>query len=98
MRTKIWLFRKSIVDLERDDYGVYELLDNDDKIIYMGCGKIRCSLLKHFADGKNPIDDAQSFSVEYTWSEEKAIKRFHEEISKYYKQNGKYPKFNKPPI
>jgi hypothetical protein len=34
--SKIWLFTKSIVDLERDDYGVYELLDSSDQILYIG--------------------------------------------------------------
>ncbi len=93
--SKIWLFTKSIVDLERDDYGVYELLDNSDKILYIGFGKIRNSLLTHFADGKQPIAGAFNFSVEYTWDEEKSKKRQKEELDKFYEENKRYPKYNK---
>ena len=91
----IWLFRKSIVKLERDDFGIYELLDRSDKIIYIGYGNIRCSLLEHFADGKSPINDAWSFSVEYTWDEKKSKIKQNEELEKYCKKHNKYPEFNK---
>ena len=93
--SKIWLFTKSIVDLERDDSGVYELLDSSDNIMYIGCGKIRCALMTHFADGKVPIDGAFNFSVEYTWDEEKSKKRQREELAKFYEKNKRYPKYNK---
>ena len=73
--SNIWLFMKSVVNLERDDYGVYELLDRSNMIIYIGCGKIHCSLMEHFADGKSPIIEALRFSAEYTWNEEKSKNR-----------------------
>lgn len=93
--SKIWLFRKSIVQLERDDSGIYELLDPSDTITYIGYGKIHCSLMEHFTDGKFPIKDTWSFSVEYTWDEEKAKNRQQEELKKYYKKHNCYPKFNR---
>jgi hypothetical protein len=93
--SKIWLFTKNIVDLERDAYGVYELLDNSDQILYIGYGKIHCSLMTHFTDGKDPISGAFNFSVEYTWDEEKSKKRQREELDKYYITNKRYPKYNK---
>jgi hypothetical protein len=93
--SNIWLFMKSIIQLERDDYGVYELLDHSDGIIYIGCGKIRCYLMEHFGDGKSPIIETQSFSVEYTWDEAKSKNRQQEELKKYYKTYNKYPKFNR---
>jgi len=94
--SKIWLFEKRIVELEREDYGVYELLDDSDKILYIGCGNVRGSLITHFEDGKNPISGAFNFSVEYTWDEEKSRKRQQEELARYYDKNKRYPKYNKP--
>jgi len=95
LESKIWIFTKSIVDLERDDYGVYELLDVSDKILYVGYGKIRCSLMTHFADGKEPVGNAFNFSVEYTWDEVKAKKQHKDELDKFYEKNKKYPRYNK---
>lgn len=92
--SKIWIFNKTIVGLERDDYGVYEILDRSDNILYIGQGSIRSSLLKHFPDGKHPISGAFNFSVEYTWDEEKSRKRHREELVKFHKENNDYPKFN----
>ena len=94
--SKIWLFSKGMVELERDEYGVYELLDNLDKILYIGCGNVRGSLLTHLADGKYPITGALNFSVEYTWDEEKSRKRKEEELVRYHEANKRYPKYNKP--
>jgi hypothetical protein len=94
--SKIWLYTKSIVELERDEFGVYELLDNSDKILYIGCGKVRGSLMTHFEDGTYPITGALNFSVEYTWDEEKSRKRQVEELARYHDENKLYPKYNKP--
>ena len=96
--SNIWLFMKSVVQLERDDYGVYELLDGSDMIIYIGYGKIRCSLMEHFADGKFPMIEASSFSAEYTWDEGKSMNRQQEELKKYHKKYNTYPKFNKQSV
>lgn len=92
--SKIWLFAKSVVELERDDFGDYELLDNSDNILYIGYGRISSSLVSHFADGKHPVDGVFNFSVKYTWSEEKVKKQQQEELAKYFQKNKKYPKFN----
>lgn len=92
--TKIWLYTKSIVTLERNEYGVYELLDGSYDIIYIGHGKIRSCLLKHFEDGTHPITEARLFSVEYTWTREKSEQRYKKEIVKYHQEHGRHPKFN----
>ncbi len=92
--TKRWIFTKSVVKLERDEYGVYELLDATDSILYIGYGKISSILLTHFEDGSHPISGAKKFSVEYTWSLEKSETRSKEELARYHSENGKYPKFN----
>lgn len=93
--SKIWVFRKSVVDLERDDYGVYELYDIFYDVVYLGWGEIRCLLIEHFVDGKHPIDSVKWFSAEYTWDKDKAMNLYDEKLSKYLDAYGKYPKFNK---
>ena len=91
---KTWLYTKGVVNLERDEYGVYELLDSSYKVRYIGYGLVRVKLLIHFADGLDPITGARFYSVEYTWSEQKAKQRELVELDEYYKQYGKYPRFN----
>lgn len=93
--TRVWLFTKTIVRLEHDEYGVYELLDVSYKILYIGWGKIQNSLLRHFADGQEPVDRAFNYRAEYTGSEEKAKKRQQEELGKYFEIHKRHPEFNK---
>lgn len=92
--TKTWLYTKSIVNLERDEYGVYELLDRSYNIIFIYHGKICNSLLKHFEDDTHPIAEARLFSVEYTWTREKSEQRYKQEFEKHHEEHGRYPKFN----
>ena len=92
--TNIWIFTKSVANLERDDFGVYELLDASQDVIYIGWGKVLCLLVEHFEDGTRPITGAKWFSVKYTWDESKANALYDEEIKKYHRNHGRYPKFN----
>lgn len=92
--TKTWLYTKSIVKLERNEYGVYELLDGSYDIIYIGHGKIQSCLLKHFEDGEHPIIDVRLFSIEYTWTGEKSRQRYKKELDEYYQTHNKYPRYN----
>ena len=91
---KTWTFAKSVVVLERDEYGVYELLDSRDNILYIGHGKIMSSLLQHLENGKYPVAGAHCFSVEYTWDKTRAETRYGEELERYYKEHDTFPKFN----
>ncbi len=88
--TKTWLYTKSIANLERDEYGVYELLDVSYNVIHTSHGKIRNSLLRHFEDGTYPIAETRLFSVEYTWTREKSEQRYKQELEKYYQEHGRY--------
>lgn len=91
--TKKWIFTKSVVRMERDAYGIYELLDSIDDVLYIGYGKISVILLTHFEDGSHPIIGAKRFSVEYTWDKEKSEARCKEELARHYEEFGRYPKF-----
>ncbi len=92
--TKTWLYTKSIVSLERNEQGIYALLDGSYNVIYIGHGKIHNSLLKHFEDSTHPITEARLFSVEYTWTREKSEQRYKQELEKYHQEHERYPKFN----
>lgn len=91
---KTWIYTKSVVVLERDEYGVYELLDSRGNILYIGHGKIMTSLLQHLQDGAHPVAGAHCFSVEYTWDKARAETRHKEELARFHKEHGTYPKFN----
>lgn len=92
--TRMWSFTKDVVRLERDEYGVYELLDSLRNIVYIGYGKVECSLLEHFSDGTHPIPCVHHFSIEYTWSEQKAKERWVEELDKFFKMHNRKPSYN----
>lgn len=83
-----------MVNLERDEYGVYELFDSTGDILYIGHGKIIASLLQHFEDGIHPVTGARSFSTEYTWDKARSEARYKEEMERYHKEYGTYPRFN----
>lgn len=91
---KTWIYTKSVVMLERDEYGVYELLDSLGNVLYIGYGKIVSSLLQHLEDGKDIIPGAVRFSVEYTWDEDNTKKRYDEEMIWFYKSHKRNPEFN----
>lgn len=95
LESKTCLYTKSIVGLERDEYGVYELLDCSYNIIYIGHGKIQSRLFQHFEDGEHPIVGARLFSIEYTSSVERSKQRHRNELAKYYSMHYVYPKHNK---
>jgi hypothetical protein len=92
--SKTWSFIEDVARLERNEMGVYELLDSSDEILYIGYGKVMELLLEHFTGGTHPIPCAISFSVEYTWNEERAKERCRDEVDAFYRENGRYPKFN----
>jgi len=90
---KDWAFAKNLVQTERDEYGVYELLSSGD-ILYVGEGVVRSRLMAHFPDGPEPIVGAERYRVEYTGSKEKAEQREREELERYRIQKGRLPEFN----
>lgn len=92
--SKTWLYAKSVVKLERDEYGVYELLDSTGGILYIGHGKIIASLLQHFEDGTYPVTGVHSFSIEYTWNKRRSETRYKEELERYHMEHDMYPRFN----
>jgi len=86
-------FTKENVARETDNYGVYEL-GNDDYILYIGEGNIYRQLMSHFPQGRAPIVGASYYRVEYTGGKAKAVQRQNAELAAYKRKYGRYPKFN----
>ncbi len=86
---------KGVVDTEHDSNGVYEILDRNEDILYIGQGLVLTRVMSHFPDGTEPIDGARFYRVEYVDSKEKAEKRQKDELDSYYSKHEKYPPFNK---
>jgi len=93
LTSRLWIYTKGVVDHDKDQYGVYELLDSND-ILYIGQGLVHSRLIAHFPDGSDPIVGATQYRIEYTASKKVAERREKEELDKYYSQNRRYPKFN----
>jgi hypothetical protein len=82
-----------MVDRENDFLGVYEI-GNDYDILYIGEGQVKSRLLRHFPQGPEPVVGASKYRVEYTQGKDRCVQRQNAELDAYYKQNGRYPKFN----
>ncbi len=87
-------FTKENVKREGDNYGVYELGNKDD-ILYIGHGQLYTRLMIHFPDASDPMVGISYYRVEYTGSKERAEERERAELKRYYRKNGRYPKYNK---
>jgi hypothetical protein len=59
-----WGYREGMVSTDRDDFGVYELADDDKNTVYYGSGKVRTRLLDHL--NKNECAIAKLYRVEYS--------------------------------
>ena len=84
-------FTKENVDREADNYGVYEL-GNDDGILYIGEGYIYTQLMSHFPQGSTPVVGASYYRVEYTQGKTKAVQRQNAELGAYSRKHGVLPK------
>jgi len=87
-------FTKDDVSKKNDNYGVYEL-GNDDDILYIGEGLVYSRLMSHFSKGgSEPVVGASYYRVEYTGSKLKAEQRQNSELAAYKRKHGRLPKFN----
>jgi hypothetical protein len=86
-------FNKDNVTREKDNFGVYEL-GNDDDILYIGEGQVYTRLMSHFPNSREPVVGASYYRVEYTGGKQRAIQRQNAELEAYKRKNGRHPKFN----
>jgi len=86
-------FTKDNISRETDNFGIYEL-GNDDDILYIGEGKVYTRLMLHFPTGSEPVVGASYYRVEYTGSKLRAEQRQNAELGAYERTHGRLPRFN----
>ena len=88
-----WNFKSGMVSHDRDDFGVYELADEDETTLYIGSGKVRTRLLEHLSKDECPL--ATRYRIDCCATEAQAkVKENH--LLEAYKsvRNGKLPLYN----
>jgi len=88
-----WAYREGMVASDRDDFGVYELADENKETVYYGSGKVKTRLLDHL--NKKECPKATNYRVEY-YSTESECRTREKELLEAYKttHNGKLPMYN----
>lgn len=89
-----WAFSDGVVDLDKDDSGVYELGDANDNIVYIGSAdKLKRRLKEHLsASAKVCIkNNAKRYRIDYRSDYLAEEKRLYDA---YVKANGVAPKCN----
>ena len=88
-----WDYREGIVASDRDDFGVYELADDNKNTLYYGSGKVKTRLLDHLNKKECPM--TRYYRVEY-YSYETECREKERQLLDAYKNshNGKLPMYN----
>ena len=78
----------------KDVFGVYEIADRNRRILYIGQGKLRTRLLRHFIDGPDPIPGAAYFRVLELYSKMRAEQKERRLLKDFKRRHGKLPRYN----
>ena len=87
-------FTKKNVERLKDIFGVYEIADRSKKVIYIGRGRLRSRLLRHFPRGEDPIPGAAYFRVARSYSRLRAEQKERKLLKNFKKKHGKLPRYN----
>jgi myo-inositol-1-phosphate synthase len=88
-----WTYNETNASTEPDDFGVYELGDENKETVYYGSGKIKTRLLNHLNKKECPL--ARFYRIEVLGSED-ASKAKEKALLEDYKRahDGKLPIYN----
>lgn len=89
---KWWLYIKSIVSIDPDKLGVYELGDYLLNTVYYGSGKIKTRLLDHLNKKECPM--AKNYRFELFNTEAECRAREKALLEEYQKKHKKLPMYN----
>ena len=89
---KWWSLTKSIVSIDPDKLGVYELENSLHNTVYYGSGKIKTRLLDHLNKKECPIAKNYHFELFNTEAECKAREKAL--LEEYQKKHDKLPMYN----
>jgi hypothetical protein len=90
-----WNFKIGMVSHDRDDFGVYELADDSEATLYIGCGKVRTELLEHLNKNDCPLTTRYRIDCCATEAESRAKEKHLLDAYKSVR-NGKLPLYNEP--
>ena len=88
-------YTKENVKKEPDNFGVYQLSNKEQGILYIGEGHIRTRLLAHFPNASEPVVGASLYRYELTGSKKRCVQRQNSLLIDYRNShNKKNPPFN----
>jgi len=87
-----WDYSLSIIALEADSLGVYELGDESKNTVYYGKGKIKTRLLDHLNKRECPL--ARYYRFELFTTEAECEAKEQELLENYKRNHGKLPIYN----
>jgi len=88
-----WKFSFGLVSHDKDNFGAYELADEDETTLYIGAGKVRTRLLEHLNKNECPL--ATRYRVDCCVTKEQADAKAKHLLEAYkFIRNGKLPLYN----
>jgi len=87
INTQWWTFAGYMVDMDRDDPGVYELGNENDQVIYIGSSnELRRRLREHLNEpsGTCVKRHAKKYRIEYTWDYKTRERQLYDEHVRVY--------------
>lgn len=88
-------FKWDRLDAVPSVFGVYELADDNDYVIYIGSGRLRHRLQYWKTSGDSCIAQARKFRYEELHSDERCRQRERALLKKYEKTHGTLPRCNR---
>ena len=88
-----WNYKTSMVSHDRDDFGIYELADENENTLYIGSGRVRTRLMEHLSKNDCPL--ATRYRIDCCAAEEESRTKEKQLLDAYKAaRNGRLPLYN----
>lgn len=85
------------ISTESDNYAVFELGDIEtNEILYIGYGHLLTSLITNLPLRTNLENETNGYKYQLTNNQNQSIRKLVDELQKFYSQNSRFPRYNKP--
>lgn len=92
-----WNYRTNMVSNDRDDFGVYELADDNETTLYVGSGRVQTRLMEHLVKNDCPL--ATRYRIDCCAAEEESRTKEKQLLDAYKAvRNGKLPLYNEKTV
>jgi CBS domain-containing protein len=92
-----WVYNSSMVSRDDDNFGVYELADDNETTLYIGSGRVKTRLLEHL--DKNDCPLATRYRIDCCVTQEEAQDKENHLLEAYKSvRNGKVPLYNRETV